>query len=344
VISLGTGAAVAFVVALVVTTALIRFLGRRGLGQPIRPEGPVTHLGKAGTPTLGGIAIACAALAGYLLAHAVHRGVFTRAAPLSLLAVAGFGAVGLLDDVLKLRRAQNKGLSITAKAGLELLVAVAFAILALYWAREPAEVGFVRLGVPHVRIPSALWLAFVVLVLLASSNAVNLTDGLDGLAAGCSSFIFGGMAIVGYFQFRHEGFYHLVPAFDLSLVAAALTGACLGFLWFNAPPARIIMGDTGALALGAGLGALAIEMNIVLLLPILAFLFVATTLSVIIQVVSFRLFGRRVFRMAPIHHHFELSGWPETTVIVRFWIASAIFTSIGLAIFFGYFISQNGAR
>ena len=182
-------------------------------------------------------------------------------------------------------------------------------------------------------------MVWATVVIAASANAVNLTDGLDGLAAGSSTFCFACLAIIGYWQYRHFAIYHVPDALDLALAAVALAGACLGFLWWNAAPAKIFMGDTGSLSIGSGLAALCLLMNLDLLLVVIGGLFVIVTLSVVIQVVSFRLFHRRVFRMAPIHHHFELMGWPETTVIVRFWILAGLFAALGLGIFYGDFLS-----
>jgi phospho-N-acetylmuramoyl-pentapeptide-transferase len=182
---------------------------------------------------------------------------------------------------------------------------------------------------------------FAVLVMVGSSNAVNITDGVDGLAAGAGTFCFAVLSIMGYWIFRHVAIYHVLPAsaIDLSLVAVALAGACIGFLWWNAAPAKIIMGDTGSLAIGAGLAALCLLLNLDLLLLIIGGLFVMETVSVILQIISFRVFHRRIFRMAPIHHHFELGGWPETTVIVRFWILGGLFCALGLGIFYGDFLT-----
>jgi phospho-N-acetylmuramoyl-pentapeptide-transferase len=181
-----------------------------------------------------------------------------------------------------------------------------------------------------------VWGTFII---AAAANAVNLTDGLDGLAAGSSTFCFACLAIIGYWQYRHFSIYHVPDALDLALAAVALAGACLGFLWWNAAPAKIFMGDTGSLSIGSGLAALCLMMNLDLLLVIIGGLFVIITLSVVIQVISFRVFHRRVFLMAPLHHHFELKGWPETTVIVRFWILAGLFAALGLGIFYGDFLS-----
>ena len=178
-------------------------------------------------------------------------------------------------------------------------------------------------------------------MLIASANAVNLTDGLDGLAAGSSSFAFAAFVFIGFWEFRHPLVYHVGPALDLSLVAAAMAGAAAGFLWWNAAPARIFMGDIGSQAIGAGLAALALTTNTHLLLPIICGLFVIVTMSVVIQVAAFQLFGRRVFRMAPIHHHFELADWPETTIIIRFWILAALCAAVALGLFYADFLSLH---
>jgi phospho-N-acetylmuramoyl-pentapeptide-transferase len=185
------------------------------------------------------------------------------------------------------------------------------------------------------------WVVFAVLVMVGASNAVNITDGVDGLAAGSGTFCFFVLSIMGYWIFRHFSIYHVLPAsaIDLALVSVALAGACIGFLWWNAAPAKIIMGDTGSLAIGAGLAALCLLLNLDLLLLVIGGLFVMETVSVILQVISFRVFHRRIFRMAPIHHHFELGGWPETTVIVRFWILGGLFCALGLGIFYTDFLA-----
>jgi len=186
---------------------------------------------------------------------------------------------------------------------------------------------------------TGVWVVWATVIIAAAANAVNLTDGLDGLAAGSSTFCFACLAIIGYWQYRHFSIYHVGDALDLALAAVALAGACVGFLWWNAAPAKIFMGDTGSLSVGSGLAALCLLMNLDLLLVILGGLFVIITLSVVIQVISFRVFKRRVFLMAPLHHHFELMGWPETTVIVRFWILAGLFSALGLGIFYGDFLS-----
>jgi phospho-N-acetylmuramoyl-pentapeptide-transferase len=185
---------------------------------------------------------------------------------------------------------------------------------------------------------------WAVLLIIGATNAVNLTDGLDGLAAGSGAFSYVAYVVIAFWAFRHEAVYHIPQAADLAIVAAAMVGACLGFLWWNAAPAQIFMGDTGSLAIGAGLAAMALLTNTHLLLPIVGGVYVVETLSVMVQVASFRLLRRRVFRMAPLHHHYELGGWPETTVIIRFWIVGAIVTAMAVGLFYADYLSIPGIR
>jgi phospho-N-acetylmuramoyl-pentapeptide-transferase len=248
------------------------------------------------------------------------------------------GLLGFSDDYLAIRNARNLGLNKLAKFFGLLAIALIFAVLAVYWVHSSTNLSFTRLSLPGWNLTAVGWILLAILVIVSSSNAVNLTDGLDGLAAGSGTFCFGVLAIIGYWQFRHYSIYRLHAALDLGLVAVALVGACLGFLWWNAAPAKIIMGDTGALAIGTGLGALCLLMNLDLLLIVIGGLFVAETASVILQVVSFRVFGRRIFRIAPFHHHFEMLDWPETTVLIRFWIIAGLCAMLGLGIFYGDFL------
>ena len=327
---------------LALTPVLIRWLQVRGIGQQIREDGPEGHVTKAGTPTMGGIMIVVGAVGGYVVGHLREGAIFTRGGLLVTLAVAGAALVGLADDWLKVRRQRSLGLNKRAKVAGQLLVAGLFALLAVGWANVNTTLSFTRFDSLDIQLGSWVWMVWAVVLIIGTANAVNLTDGLDGLAAGSSSFAFGAFAIIGFWQFRHFGDYRVPQALDLALLAVALTGACAGFLWWNAAPARIFMGDTGSLAIGAGLAGLALVMNLHLLLPVVGGLFVLETLSVILQVASFRFFHRRVFRMAPIHHHFELKGWPEVTVIVRFWILSGLCTAMALGIFYADFISLGG--
>ena len=330
---------VALIISLVGTPLLIRWLQAQGIGQQIREDGPEGHITKAGTPTMGGIMIVAGAVIGYLVGHLRAGAIYTRGGILVVGVVVGAACVGMADDWIKVRRRRSLGLNKRAKAGGQLLVAGVFAWLASGWANVDDALSFTRAGAPGTPDLGWAWIVFAVLVIVGSSNAVNLTDGLDGLAAGSATFAFSAFAIMGFWQFRHFDVYGIGQALDLALLAVSLTGACAGFLWWNAAPARIFMGDTGSLAIGAGLAGLALVMKLELLLPVVAGLYVLETLSVIIQVVSFRAFHRRVFGMAPIHHHFELAGWPETTVIVRFWILAGLCTALALGIFYADFIS-----
>jgi len=323
------------------TPLLMRWLSRRRIGQRIREDGPASHSAKAGTPTMGGLAIVGAVVVGYAVGHVGTEVRFSAAGFLIIITVALFGLIGAVDDWLKVSRNRSLGLNKRGKLAAQVVAAVIFAILAEHWAHTSTQLSFTRLTVPGLALGEWGWIVFAVLVVVAASNAVNLTDGLDGLAAGSSTFCFGVLAIMGYWIFRHQSVFHVLPAsaIDLALAAVALVGGCVGFLWWNAAPARIMMGDTGSLALGAGIAALCLLLNLDLLLPIIGGLFVLETLSVIVQVLSYRAFGKRVFRMAPFHHHFELGGWPETTVIVRFWILGGLFAALGLGIFYGEFLT-----
>ena len=339
-------AGVAMAVSLIGTRFLIDALRRRGIGQPIREDGPEGHKEKAGTPTMGGVAIVLAALTGYIVAHFRRGVIFTYTGLTVMAAIAAAGLVGLLDDWIKVTRERNLGLSKRAKSLGLLGVAVGFAIVSIHETPVHTTLSFTRFDVPGFDLGPWGWGVLAVGMILATSNAVNLTDGLDGLAAGSSIYAFISYMVIGFWGFRHSlttsngpDIYHLAHSYDLAVVAAAMLGACAGFLWWNANPARIIMGDTGALAIGTGLAAIALMTSTQLLLPIIGGLFVLETLSVIIQVAAFRIFGRRVFRMAPIHHHFELGGWPETTVIVRFWILAGLFTALGLGFYYADFLS-----
>lgn len=342
-LSLMSAGGFAFWMVLLGTPVLMRWLQSRRMGQHIREEGPITHSVKAGTPTMGGLAIVGAVVAGYAVGHAGTEVKFSATGYLVVITVFLYGAIGFFDDWMKIRKRRSLGLNKRAKFVAQVLVGVLFSQLALHWAHTSTALSFTRAATPGLPLGAAGWSVFAVLVLVGASNAVNLTDGLDGLAAGSSTFCFAVLAIIGYWAFRHYAIFHVLPAsaIDLALCSVALAGACLGFLWWNAAPAKIMMGDTGSLAVGSGLAAIALLLNLDLLLPIIGGLFVLETLSVIAQVVSFRAFNRRLFRMAPFHHHFELLGWPETTVIVRFWIMGGLFAALGLGIFYGVYLTQS---
>ncbi len=332
---------IATVVSLIGTKVLIVLLTRRKIGQPIHEDVPEGHMVKAGTPTMGGVAIVAGALAGYLVSN-LYDGVFTWTGIASMVAIAGAGVVGLFDDWLKVAKERNLGLNKRAKMIGLLLVALVFVVLMLTRTNVHTTISFTvwyDLGWDLGEIGWAIW---AILLISGTSNAVNLTDGLDGLAAGAAALVFAGYVVIGYSIFRYSGFFGINVGLDLAVVAAAMMGACAGFLWWNAAPAQIFMGDTGSLAIGTGLAALALSSSTALLLPILGLVFVVETVSVILQVASFRLFGRRIFRMAPIHHHFELMGWPETTVIIRMWMVTGACTAFGLGLFYREFIRGGG--
>ena len=340
-------AAVGMAVTLLGTPIAIRLFRVWGWGQRIREDGPHTHLEKMGTPTMGGTVI----VLGIAVAYVVTRIVFTTvtAAGLAvLLATILLAVLGFVDDFIKVRRRRSLGLSKTAKMVGQAVVAVVFGIVAVNGAGVPTELSFIRVTGLDLGVFFYVW---VFVILAASSNAVNLTDGLDGLASGASILVLSAYVFISFWQFRHTCELGPTPAcyaidvnaaLDVAIVAGAAVGATAGFLWWNAAPARIFMGDTGALALGGLMGALAIVTNTQLLLVVLGGLFVIETTSVIVQVIAFRGFGTRVFRMSPIHHHFELAGWPEFTVIVRFWIVTGLCVAVGLGLFYTDFVARGG--
>jgi phospho-N-acetylmuramoyl-pentapeptide-transferase len=331
---------IALLVSMVATPVLINWLRMQGIGQQIREDGPQRHLTKAGTPTMGGVALIGAAVTGYLVEHV--NGTFTTRGLVAILAVCAAAGLGLVDDWIKVHRQRSLGLNKRAKAAGQLIVALTFAILCVTWLKVDTHLSFTRYNSLGVQLGKVGWVIFAVLVIVGCSNAVNLTDGLDGLAAGSSIFSFAALTVIGFEQLRHFAIYRNPAALDEAAIAAAMIGACAGFLWFNAAPARIFMGDTGSLGIGTAIATLALLENVDLLLLVIGGLFVLETLSVIIQVASFQLFRRRVFRMAPIHHHFELLGWPETTVIIRFWILAGLFTALALGAFYADFLSKGG--
>jgi phospho-N-acetylmuramoyl-pentapeptide-transferase len=343
-IALLIAAGVAMVTSLVGTPFLISWLRAHGIGQPIREDGPQGHFVKAGTPTMGGIAIVAGSALGYLFAHFQHGTVFTWGGLLTMGVIIGAGGVGLLDDWIKVKNARNLGLSKSTKFTGLLIVAIVFAWLAIVRADVSTELSFTRVGTTDINLHSVVWLIWAVLLIVGATNAVNLTDGLDGLAAGSATFSYSAYVVIAFWAFRHGGVYHIPQGLDLAVVAASMVGASAGFLWWNAAPARIFMGDTGALAIGAGLASLALVTNTHLLLPVIGGIYVVETLSVIAQVAAFRIFHRRIFRMAPLHHHYEQLGWPETTVIVRFWILAGIVTAMGIGIFYADYLSIPGIR
>jgi phospho-N-acetylmuramoyl-pentapeptide-transferase len=341
VIPLLIAGAISLAVSLLGTRHLIDWLRDHKMGQPIHEDVPEGHTIKAGTPTMGGVAIVVAAAVGYAASH-FHGGLlFTRSGLLVMLTIAAAGMVGALDDWIKISHERNLGLSKRAKMGGLLLVSIGFAVGTVLWTDVETTLSFTRWNEPGWELGKVIWCVWAVLLILGTTNAVNLTDGLDGLAAGASIYAYLAVTVIAFWNFRHFDVYHVNHALDLSVIAAAMVGAITGFLWWNAPPAQVFMGDTGSLAIGAGLATLGLTLNMQMLLPIIGALFVFETLSVIVQVGSFQLFKRRVFRMAPIHHHFELGGWPETTVIIRFWVLALMATAVALGIYCADFVSTG---
>jgi phospho-N-acetylmuramoyl-pentapeptide-transferase len=350
-------ASIGLIISILVTPLAIKAFRRHGFGQEIRDDGPESHLAKKGTPTMGGTVMVLATVTGYLVAHLFlinqpGRGV-TATGLLLLFLLIGLGTVGFLDDYLKIRYRRSLGLNKTAKLVGQLVIGVTFAALALIRDDDGTSVAttavsFVR-DIEPLTLPAVLFILVAYLFIAGFSNAVNLTDGLDGLAAGCSAMVFASYVIISFWQFGHDcgttfvdGCYTVRDPLDVTLVAAAAMGACLGFLWWNTSPARIFMGDTGSLALGGLMSGLAVVTRTELLLVVLGGLFVAVTLSVVIQVAFFRATRRRVFRMAPLHHHFELAGWAENTVIVRFWLVTGMAVAFGLGLFYADWLSFAG--
>jgi phospho-N-acetylmuramoyl-pentapeptide-transferase len=345
-------ALVALLVSLFTTPIAIKVFRRRGYGQLIRDDGPTTHHVKRGTPTMGGAVIIVAILLGYFVAHLVFLRGVTASGLLVLFLMTGLGFVGFIDDFIKIRKQRSLGLTKTAKFLGQAVVAVAFAVLATHFvnvhglAPASTHLSFTRdYALDFTGVGFVVW---AYLMVSATSNGVNLTDGLDGMAAGTSCMVFGAYVIIAYWQFRNScvtnpihNCYMVRDPLDITIIAAAAMGACFGFLWWQAPPAGIFMGDTGSLALGGLFAGIAIVTRTELLLIVLGGLFVLEVLSVIIQVASFRGFHRRVFRMAPFHHHFEMLGWNENTVIVRFWIIAGLAVAFGLGVFYAAFLSTT---
>jgi phospho-N-acetylmuramoyl-pentapeptide-transferase len=355
-------ASIALIVSLLGTPAAIRILRRRGYGQEIRAEGPESHQSKRGTPTMGGTVIILATLLGYGVSHLFFLGGGTGPTASGLLVLGlmtGLGLVGFLDDFIKIFKARNLGLNKTSKLVGQLVVAVGFGVLALQFpdanGLTPASdnLSFVRDTALAFGVVG--FVAFAYFLISGFSNAVNLTDGLDGLAAGSAAMAFGSYVVISFWMFGNRctgdlpdggplnaaNCYTVRDPLDVALVAAAAMGACFGFLWWNAGPAKIFMGDTGSLAIGGALAGIAVVTRTELLLVILGGLFVVETLSVMMQVAAFRLTKRRVFNMAPLHHHFELAGWAENTVIVRFWIIAGLAAAFGLGVFYAEYLSLS---
>ncbi|MDR2114050.1 MAG: phospho-N-acetylmuramoyl-pentapeptide-transferase [Bifidobacteriaceae bacterium] len=349
---------IALALALFGTPWFIKFLVKRSYGQFIRQDGPTAHYTKRGTPTMGGVVIILAALSGYFGADLILERSPRPSALLVLLLFAGMGIVGFLDDFIKISRQRSLGLSAAWKFAGQGLVGVTFALLAINfpnpqgWTPASFKISFLRdtsidlafagrtLGV----ILFVLWANFLI---TAWTNAVNLTDGLDGLATGASTMVFAGYIIVALWGIAKlcdpaHGITHcytIRDPLDVAMVAAAIMGACAGFLWWNSSPAKIFMGDTGALALGGAYAGLSIVTRTEVLAAVIGGLFVIVAASDVIQILWFKISGgKRVFKMAPLHHHFELSGWGEVTIVIRFWLISALFVAVGLGLFYAEWV------
>ena len=363
-IALIIGILVSLLVTIAGTPMLIHLVHRLHYGQYIRQDGPKSHLVKRGTPTMGGVAIVLAIVLGWG-ASALYRYVRSGAVPslsamLVLFAMLSMGLLGFIDDFAKVRKKQNLGLSVHAKFIGQFIFATIYAGLALI---IPTKSGFpsAQAGMSFIEKPffdfrfaggvvaAIIFVIWVNFLMTAWTNAVNLTDGLDGLASGSSMIAFAGYAIIAFWESyhikggTHEGFsYAVSDPLDLTIIACCAAVACFGFLWYNSNPATIFMGDTGSLALGGLFAALSIATHTEFLAIIIGGLYVIEVMSDIIQVTSFKLTHKRVFKMAPIHHHFELLGWSESKVVVRFWMIEFLFMIVGLMMFYVDWVSRSG--
>ena len=334
------------------TPALIRFLARRGYGQIIRDDGPSSHHTKRGTPTMGGIIIIFAAAGGYFTAHLLTRNVISTSALLILALMASLGLVGFLDDWLKVSRQKSLGLNAKQKIFGQVLCAAAFGYAGIHFPDRdgltPISQNLSTVRDTSIVLGTFLVVIWVVLMVTATSNGVNLTDGLDGLATGAAVMTFIAFILIGVWQFGQScavepgaNCYLVRDPLDLAVLSAALAGSCAGFLWWNASPAKIFMGDTGSLALGGALAGIATSLRIELLLIPLGGLFVIISASVILQVAYFKLTGgKRIFKMAPLQHHFELIGWGEVTIVLRFWIIAGLCVAAGLGLFYAQWVNS----
>lgn len=345
----------ATVFSLIGTPLLINILRKRGITQAIRestedvnyPE----HGSKRGTPSMGGVAIVGSVVLAYFLAHLVLGQPITASGLLAIYLMFALSLVGLADDYLKIFKQRSTGIRARTKLLGQAVAALSFGYLALQFPDEGGNFPISN-SISWVRdtswiLPSALVLIWIWFLVTGITNGVNLTDGLDGLAIGAALLSFVAYTVMSIWQYGQSCFWGEIPRcynvrdpLDLAVFAAATAGACFGFLWWNSSPARIFMGDTGSLALGGGLAALALMTRTELLLGLIGGLFVLITLSVIAQVGSYKLTGRRVLRMAPLHHHFEMSGWPEVLIVVRFWIIQGLCVGAGMALFYAEWVRQ----
>ena len=367
-IALLTAAAVSMVFTLLLTPLFARAFRKLNLGTFFRADTPTAHVLKRGTPSMGGVVFITAAIVGYLVGQLVSRQLPSGAGLLVIVMMVGVGSIGFVDDFLKVRRNNSTGLSGPLKIAGTVLVAIAFAIVSLNYVDPqgvtPASsaVSFVRdldfdfIVIFGVGLGTTLFIAWVVLITTSVSNAVNLTDGLDGLAAGSAVLALGSYVIIGFWQFNQSCVelanlsipspnlykcYEVSYPLDLATIAAAIVGALIGFLWWNTSPAQITMGDTGSFGIGGALAALAILSRTELLLVFIGGLFLVTTGQVIVQRIYFKATkGRRIWRASPLHHHFEMKGWAEVTIVVRFWIISGLFVATGVGLFYAEWLYQ----
>ncbi len=343
----------AILVALLGTPLLIKFLRRHGYAQAIRVstdnEPYPAHEGKKGTPSMGGLAIIVGVLIAYAGTHLIFWTPPTASGLLVLWLLVGLGGVGMADDYLKIFKQRSTGLRARTKLIGQAVVAISFAFLSVQFA-DPSGLTPASQAVSFVRdtslvLPLAVFVLWVWFLVTATTNGVNLTDGLDGLATGAATMTFAAYILISIWQFGQNCSYAATAScyptpnpLDLAIIAAALAGACFGFLWWNAAPARIFMGDTGSLGIGGAIAGLAILSRTELLLALLGGLFLIVVLSVIGQVGSYKILHRRMFRMAPLHHHFEMKGWPEVQVTVRFWILQGLCIGAGVTLFYGEWV------
>ncbi len=333
------------------TPMLIRLLSRKGYGQMIRVDGPTSHHVKRGTPTMGGVVLILASVIGYGVSHLITGVSMSVSALLILGLVVGLGFIGFLDDWLKVVKQRSLGLRAREKLLGQSVVAGVFGFFALRFPDEnsltPISLQLSTVRDTTITLSVGVVIIWAIIMVLGSSNGVNLTDGLDGLATGAAVMTFIAFVLIGVWEFGQScainaspNCYQVRDPLDLALLAAAFSGACFGFLWWNASPAKIFMGDTGSLALGGALAGLAMGLRTELLLIPLGGLFVIITLSVIIQTTYFKISGgKRVFKMAPLQHHFELLGWGEVTIVIRFWIIAGLCVAAGLALFYGQWVA-----
>ncbi len=360
-VSLILAASLGLLITLLGTPLFIRLLERRQYGQFIREDGPTSHLTKRGTPTMGGVIIVLATVVGYAAANLVASRLPSASGFLLLYLMVGLGIVGFLDDFTKIKKERSLGLTPLAKFIGQGFVGISFAVLALLLknskGQTPATMGIsiardtgITLAFAGIAVGFVLFVLWANFLIAAWSNAVNLTDGLDGLAAGASAIAFGSYAIIALWQSYQActsvvlptpGCYEVRDSRDLAIIAAAIVGACIGFLWHNTSPAKIFMGDTGSLALGGAFAGLSILSQTEILAIFIGGLFVIIVVSDVIQIGYFKATGKRVFRMAPLHHHFELTGWKEVTIVVRFWMIQMFCAAIGITFFYAEWWSHQ---